>query len=783
MYKIICILLLLNSFYLNAQTGKIKGYVINNQLALKGAKVEIPELNKIAETNDEGFFEFENLPNTINKLKVSSLGFNSYEQEIKVEDGEIININIELSEDFLELEGIVISTNRKEVPIYKAPVIVSRINNKTFETTQSLSLSESLNYAPGLRIENNCQNCGFNQVRMNGLEGPYTQILINGKPVFSALMSIYGLDMLPTSMIDRVEVVRGGGSALYGGSAIAGTVNVITKDPIKNSFSIGYNSAFTNYKTPDHTINITGSLVSDDLNKGMSFYAYNRNRNSWDANNDGFSEQTLLKNTTFGFDSFWGVSERSKLKLNAFNINEFRRGGNDFDLLPHQSDVTEQLDHKILGGALSYETYSEDYKHKNSVFLSAQKGTRNSYYGSGGRVLKETDEITPEDIIAINAYGNSNDISFITGTQHSFEINDKYSVTSGVEYQMNKVDDNMPGYHRNIDQKVELFSLYSQLEWKPIEKVTFLAGARFDHILINGKFNFNQESYHDRKKLHQLIPRISAMYEITDYIKARASFSQGYRAPQAYDEDLHIETVGGSASFTKLSDNLKTETSYSYTASLNYSKTDGKYQTNVVLEGFFTQLNDVFITADATELPNGVSVLTKRNGEGAKVMGINLETSFAFSKEFNFQLGGTLQSAKYNSTEQIWSSDEEQITTKDLLRTPNFYGYYILSYMPVKKMNISLSGVYTGTMKVPHVIDPKSEKTIVKSTRDFFDQSIKLSYDFDIKNNCIQMYTGIHNIFNSYQKDFDKGALRDSGYIYGPSRPQTFFLGLNYKMN
>jgi outer membrane receptor for ferrienterochelin and colicins len=90
-----------------------------------------------------------------------------------------------------------------------------------------VTLSEGLSFSPGLRIENDCQNCGFSQVRMNGMEGPYSQILINSHPIFSGLAGVYGLELIPTNMIERIEVVRGGGSALYGSNAIAGTINII----------------------------------------------------------------------------------------------------------------------------------------------------------------------------------------------------------------------------------------------------------------------------------------------------------------------------------------------------------------------------------------------------------------------------------------------------------------------------------------------------------------------------------------------------------------------------
>src|SRR5690606_22955584 len=199
------------------------------------------------------------------------------------------------------------------------------------------------------------------------------------------------------------------------------------------------------------------------------------------------------------------------------------------------------------------------------------------------------------------------------------------------------------------------------------------------------------------------------------------------------------------------------------------------FQTNVVLEGFFTRLDDAFVTANREELPSGIAVATKRNGSGATVAGLNLETSFALSKKVNFQAGITLQKAEYEKNEQIWTSQDEQevITTNNLLKTPDFYGYYTLNYNPISELTLSFSGVYTGKMKIAHVINPDTEQTVIKTTPDFFENHIKVAYDFDFKDNCIQFYTGVQNMFNSYQNDFDTGALRDANYIYGPTKPQT----------
>jgi len=774
-----------------AQKGSLNGNVYSTTgNSIEGVTITLGDKKHLqTRTDSNGNYQFQNLSSDEYSIVISAIGYKKITENIFVANNDTITRNFELIEDLLDVEQVVITATRNEIPQYKAPVIVSRISSRTFETTQSLSLSEGLNFTPGLRFENNCQNCGFSQVRMNGLEGPYSQILVNSRSTFSTLMGVYGLDMIPANMIDHVEVVRGSGSVLYGGNAIAGTINIITKDPIENTFEIGTNLSFIDFETPDKTVNLNGSLVSDDFQKGMSFYAYNRDRKPFDANDDGFSEITILKNTTWGADAFWNTSELSKLRLNIANITEFRRGGNKFGLANHQTDVTEQLDHKILTGGLSFEQYSSDQKHKLSIYTSAQTINRDSYYGAGGGFLEEADVLTPDDVAAINAYGKSKDLTLIGGLQYSYEFNEKLLWLSGAEYNKNEVEDSMPGYERFIDQEVATIGAYTQFEIKPIEKLSFLLGARYDNVDIKSKSFLGGDQINDNKSLDVFVPRITAMYLLNDDLKVRASFSQGYRSPQAFDEDLHTAIVGGDILFTVLDSNLKTERSDSFNASLNFTKTIGTVQTNIVVEGFFTRLKDAFITTDPTQVifPSGTSVdvHTKRNSAGVEVSGANIEASFAFSRDLSLQLGATIQKAKYKEEEEIWADQTDptdNTTTKVILRTPDTYAYYMLNYNPIPSLKLSLSGVYTGKMNVPHMIDPSNERLIIEKTPTFFENNFKVAYQFDIKDNRIELYTGMQNIFNQYQKDFDKGAERDPDYVYGPSRPRTVFFGLKYKL-
>ena len=362
-------------------------------------------------------------------------------------------------------------------------------------------------------------------------------------------------------------------------------------------------------------------------------------------------------------------------------------------------------------------------------------------------------------------------------------------LTAGSEYTHNDVVDDMPGYGRTIDQRVGTLGNYAQLEIKPIEKLTLLIGGRFDHLRINGLYDLATESFENDRELNVFVPRLSAMYALKENLKLRASFAQGYRGPQAFDEDLHIETVGGSARFIRLDPALDTERSNSALLSLNFDKTIGRNQLNFVAEGFYTRLNNPFILSDQVELPNCVAVITKRNGDGATVAGINLEANVAFGQQLILQSGATIQTARYEVEEEIWAPEDGDdqtpaAVTSRLLRTPDVYGYFSLVYNPTAALSISYSGVFTGSMLVPHVINAETEQTVIETTPSFFENNLKLAYTIKSKDNFnIQLFGGVQNIFNSFQNDFDLGAERDAGYVYGPLRPRTFFMGLKFGLN
>lgn len=723
------------------QTGEKLSHV---NIQLKGTTIGTA-------TNSEGTFTLHQLDRDEVVLVASGVGLKTIEQSVALIPGQTVHVAFALEEDAVMLDNIVVSANRNAVTRREASNIVNVLSGKLFENTNAVCLAQGLNFQSGLRVENNCQNCGFQQVRINGLEGPYSQILIDSRAIFSALAGVYGIEQIPVNMIDRVEVVRGGGSALYGSNAIAGTINIITREPLSNSLTVSNTTLLIGGMSTDINTSMNAAIVSDDFRYGVSLYGSSRQREAWDANGDGFSEIGLINARNIGLRSYFKTSKQSKLTIDYHNLGEFRRGGNMLNLPAHQADVTEQTNHNISTGGAKWDYFTPDYRHKLNIFTSAQHIRRDSYYGAG------------QDP---NAYGLTNDLSFLGGAQYALNI-DKLlfmpsEFTAGAEYSLNRLEDIQLSYERQIDQRIDIVSMFLQNEWKTRE-LSMLMGMRIDqHNLIAKPI---------------VSPRINLRYNPKEWVSLRASYAEGFRAPQAFDEDLHLTAVGGQIQIIVLNPDLRPEHSCSYSVSGDFNYQFGNVKANFLVDGFYTDIDDVFFLEEAGRDAGGNPLLMRSNGSGAVVSGVNLEAKLIPGTKWNIQTGYTIQQSLYKEAES-WSENEQIAARREMFRSPNHYGYLTMSFLPVKPMTIALSGIYTGSMLVQH-FGPESAYDSEVWTPDFVDLALKISYDIPLsKGSKLQFNTGVQNLLNSFQRDFDTGMDRDSGYIYGPSLPRSWFAGI-----
>lgn len=732
----------LTGHVLDEKTGEHLPYV---NVQLKGTNIGTV-------TDESGHYFLKDIPIGKQTVVFSYVGYETLELPITVVEDKTMELKATIREISQQLNSVVVTANRYATKRQEAATIVNVLSPKLFETTAVSCVADALNFQPGLRVENSCSNCGKTDLRINGLQGQYTQILMDSRPVFSSMASVYGLEQVPAAMIDRIEVVRGGGSAVYGANAIGGVVNIITKEPVRNFVNIANTSHINEHAGYDITTDLNASVMSENRKIGAYLFASHRTRSAYDRDLDGFSESPQLRTTTAGARLFFKTTAYSKITAEYHHTTDYRRGGNKRDEEPHKADVAEQLRHNIDAGSLAFDWYSEDNRHFVSAYSALQHIGRESYFGAG----QDT-----------SAYGRSSDLTANTGLQYRFSypcglMNG--DLTVGAEYNYNGLHDRMLGYHREIRQKVHVVGAYAQNEWKN-EEWSVLVGARVEKHNLLKRVVFN--------------PRATVRYTPIQGLVFRAGYSSGYRAPQAYDEDLHVAAVGGNVSLISLDPNLKPEYSHSATLSADWYHQWGKWELNLTAEGFYTYLQDVFFLREDGSDAEGNLLFTRTNAPGAWVGGLNMEGKLTYGSLFAMQMGYTFQQSRYTEAQQ-WSASVP--AQKRMLHTPNNYGYVLIDIKPVTDFTISINGKATGSMLVPHLAGYIAQDEEVK-TPSFRDLGVRLAYDVHLyKHYCLEISCGVKNILDQFQRDIDKGKDRDANYIYGPSIPRTYFAGLRLKL-
>lgn len=706
-------------------------------------------------TDASGHYTLRNLRPGHYTARAQCTGYRTDTTSFDIAAGQTLEINFTAVPDAFLLDQVVVTASKSSQVRRLSPSLVNVVPSAIFTRAGAATLADGLVYQPGVRVENDCQNCGFTQVRINGLDGHYTQILLDSRPVFSALAGVYGLEHIPANMIERVEVMRGGGSALFGSSAIGGTVNIITREPEVNTVQVRHSlTSIGPSRSLDNNTTFNASVVADNTLAGILVYGQSRDRNAYDHNGDGFSEVPMLKSKTLGTRMFYKPSSVTKLTLEYNTTHELRRGGDNVDLPPHQAMIAEQTDHNIHSGEVSFDLRDTDGRNHLNIYSALRSTRRNSYYGS---------DMDPD------AYGRTTDLTVAAGSQWTHSMRHLLfmpaELVAGLEYSHNRLHDVTLGYDHNTRQSINIVGAYLQNQWSN-ERWSILVGARADkHSLIHNVI---------------ISPRANLRFNPRPDINLRLSYSSGFRSPQAYDEDFHVAVVGGERVVTVLAPGLKQESSHSVSASADFYFNIGSASLNFLAEGFFTTLNDVFALRQlAAPDAAGNAVLERYNGSGATVGGMNFEAKARISADFDIQAGFTWQRSRYKTPEQ-WSDNPDVPAARRLFRSPDTYGYITANARIWRKLRASAAGTFTGPMTVQHLAGSGTLVDRAVVTDPFFDLGITLSWCFSLPGNVdLDLSAGVGNIFNSYQSDFDSGSRRDSGYVYGPSLPRNVHVALS----
>lgn len=675
-------------------------------------------------------------------LLVIADGFSVLDASVKKED-EPLRLTLELTPAFGE--EVVVTGTRTAKRLLETPVHVQLISRETIDASGSRTLADAIELTSGIRIESNCQNCNFSQIRMLGLEGPYSQILIDGQPTVSSLALVYGVEQFPASALESIEVVKGGGAAIYGAGAVGGVINLIPHSPLDTHLTLEARLTETG-GAPGSSLSAIGDW-SPRPGTGFSLMAQADDVDPADLDGDGFTEVTSRELTTFGLrGEHYLLSDQARLS-GELNWTEATRRGGDlarFDLRPDATELTEEISTERNGLSLGF-LHTVSPKLDYRLAASYAETVRDSYYGAG---------FDP------NAYGTTDNPLWIVDTQVNL-YHSKGTYSFGASYNHDEIDDRQPGYSRVLQETNTNFGLYLQDDRSFGKKTTLIYGVRVDD--------------HSALPDPVVSPRLALMLALRDDVTARFSLAQGFRAPVTFDEDLHIELAGGAARVIRQAEGLVEERSNAYLASLEWRPTFGrKGSAAFEVAAFSTDLQDLFDVVEADNPVTPQREFLRVNAEGARVEGVELTASVRWGSRLNLQAGFVTQSSRFDVPEPDFGSLR-------FFRSPDQYGTLSLQATLPVGLDLFVGGRYTGEMIAPHYAGFIAEDRLER-TPSFFELDLNVSRDFTVSGRVLTLTLGAKNITDEYQGDLDQGPDRDSNYVYGPRLPRSYQLGLRWKL-
>jgi outer membrane receptor for ferrienterochelin and colicins len=723
------------------QYGTIKGVVTSDGKRVPQVSLTIQQTNYAVKADSMGIYSFELIPAGIYKVQVTGVGFKRVIKPVVLTAGKTLVVDFEVVNLQNDLSEVVVSGTLKEVNRLQSPVPVEVYKPAFFRKNPTPSIFEALQNVNGVRPQLNCNICNTGDIHINGLEGPYTMILIDGMPIVSSLSSVYGLSGIPNSLVEQMEIVKGPASSLYGSEAVGGLINIITKKPEKADLVSAdvFTTSYGEYNVDLGVKMKAGNKAS--VLTGINYFKYGH---PVDHNHDNFTDVTLQDRISI-FQK-WIFERRHKriFSLGARYLYEDRWGGEmqwnksyrGGDEVYGESIFTNRWE--LIGN------YQLPFREKLFLAFSYNEHDQDSRYGTTSFIAKQK-------------------IGFGQLTWDKKFANHDMLVGTALRYTY--YDDNTPAttsLNQAIAKKTWLPGVFLQDEISLSEKHTLLAGFRYDYNSVHGNI---------------FTPRAAYKWAFNDNNILRINVGTGFRVVNIFTED-HAALTG--ARTVEIPNKLKPEKTYNI--NLNFLKKMYSESGN-----FFGVESSVFYTRFDNRIIGNFGI------DPNKIIYDNLN-GYAVSKGLSANLDFTLNSGLkiiIGATYQDVATYEEGIKKQQIL-TEKFSGTWAVSYK-IRPLGITLD--YTGNiyspMRLPLLgpLDPRKEYSDTWSI-----QNIQLSYGF----RKFEIYGGVKNLLNwtpnkgnpfiiaRANDPFDKnlevdnpyGLTFDPTYVYGPNQGIRGFFGI-----
>lgn len=740
-----------------AQVVTINGRVKDGSKPIEFASVWLKETSEGMTTDQAGNFTISSIATEFITIQVSRIGYQKFEKKIRIESINPIVVEVELEPIDARLDEIVVTGTMQEVSRLDSPVPVEVYKADFFRANPAPSIFESLQQINGVRPQINCNVCNTGDIHINGLEGPYTMVLIDGMPIVSGLATVYGLTGIPQAMIDRIEIVKGPASTLYGSEAVGGLINVITKKP-ENSPKLIVDAFGTSWNELNLDLGIRNQIGPKIQSlTGVNLFHYDT---PIDTNQDGFTDLTLAKRISI-FQKFNLIRPDNKIfNLAARFVYEDRWGGEmnwnskdrGGDLVYGESIYTKRWE--------SFGTWQLPGKENFNFQFSANGHQQNSVYGT--------------TIYLADQYVGFGQLTWTkTAAVHNFLL--------GAAYRFTHYDDNTPataesGSDLNMPSIIHLPGFFIQDEITLSKNQQLLLGSRLDYNLLHGVI---------------FSPRLNYKLSSDDKTSIfRFSAGNGFRVANVFTEDHAALTGAREVIFTE---ELKPEQSWNLNANM--------------VKKFYTD-NGTFLSLDGSAFYTYFTnrILPDYDTNPNQIIYSNLDGS-AISKGISFNLDLALPIGLTLNAGATWmdvSIMEENIKTQQIL-TERFSSVWSLGYeFKKQKLTIDYTGNIFGPMRLPLLgeLDDRPAYSPWWSI-----QNLQVTKQIGKR---IELYGGIKNLLNflppanSIARSFDPfdrnvvfgsdgsvvatpdnpNALTfDPTYMFAPNQGIRGFFGLRYSIS
>ena len=758
-FKFFCFCLLITSIT-HAQTGEIFGHVSDESSDLPFTTLSIKNTRNGTTSDLSGNYVIKDLQPGNYTLIASFVGYISVKKQVLVKADEPVRVDFKLISS-ATLDEIVVTGTMKETYVSASPIKIDVVTSKQFDTylpSAASSVIESVQLVNGVQEVVACGVCYTNNISVNGLPGSYTAILMDGTPIYGSLASVYGLNGIPNMIIDRFEVIKGPSSTLYGSEAVAGVINIITKNP-ENQPLVSADLMTSSHEEIFGNFAMAPRLGKSNAYIGVNFgYANHYADNNFDGFGDGVNSDHI---SIFSKLNFYRPSDKL-FSLAAKYYYEDRRNGVEAFVRDRAYRTLRGSD-QIYGESIYtnrlelFGTYALDTKANLKIDYSLSNHEQDSYYGD--QYFEASQQI---------AFGN-----FLW-----YVNKDKHDVLIGATLRYDAYDDNTQATVEEING--ELFNnpnnqfvpgVFIQDEYTISENVSLLGGMRMDH---------HQE--------HGLVfaPRFNAKVKTSDWTTFRFNFGTGFKVVNLFTED-HAFVTGQREVI--IGDDLQPESSYNLSLNYNQIYTGLGGSGTIDVEGFYTHFDNKIIPD--YDIPG---FIVYENSDGfARTMGLSLNMNHNFIIPLSVNLGVNF----LNSTETETDENGEELTN-DILFAPRWSGVITANYQ-LKRQRITLAytAQFTGQMALPEVYDldptgipldePRPTTSVPFSLHQV--QVTKL-----IKNNY-SLYFGVNNLFNFIQTEsplvgyddpnYEPGfsPYFDTAYAYAPNHGIEFFLGFKWDLS